>query len=420
MRDPDRGGWFIDHLPLIPSKTPLASLLLSLVAGCGPGATAGPAVMVRDSAGVTIVENREGLPSDGGGWNLAQRPRLVVGSLDDQGDNGLYRVRGALRLPDGRIAVGSDGSRQVKIYGADGTHMLSLGEEGEGPGEFSSVILMGLLGDSMVVLDRRLRRVSLLHPEEGFSRSFTIAEPVAILPTGGWFFQAGSVLIQDFPLSDEGAVADGFSRSRARLKSCDMSGALVSDFGELPGEEIFLASHQTGDGIASEIISVPFGKSPQVAVAGDRLFFGSQDQYEISIFDSNGTLRTIVRLDRDPVPSTDAGLDAFIEEELKGYYEGEVPGLRREFDRMPRVEYQPAHGAIKADGEGYLFIEDFQAPGMEAVPVSVFDPDGVRVGGFEVSTDIEILEIGPDYLLALFKDQTDVEFVQLYELTRPE
>jgi hypothetical protein len=57
---------------------------------------------------------------------------------------------------------------------------------------------------------------------------------------------------------------------------------------------------------------------------------------------------------------------------------------------------------------------------MEAVPVSVFDPDGVRVGGFEVSTDIEILEIGPDYLLALFKDQTDVEFVQLYELTRPE
>ena len=79
-----------------------------------------------------------------------------------------------------------------------------------------------------------------------------------------------------------------------------------------------------------------------------------------------------------------------------------------------------ANGAITADREGYLFVEDFRVPGTEAVPVNVFDPDGVRVGTFEMPAAIEILEIGPDYLLALFKDPADVEYVQLYELTRPE
>jgi hypothetical protein len=397
----------------------VGTLLLSLVAGCGPEATTEPTAIVRDSAGLTIVENQEGSLEAGGGWNLATSPRTVIGGRNEADDTGLYRVRGAVRLPDGRIAVGNDGSREIKIYGADGTHVASLGKEGEGPGEFSSVILAGLLGDSLVVVDRRLRRVSLLHPDVGFIRSFTIAEPVAILPTGGWFFHSGSVLIQDFPLSDEGAVEDGFSRPRARLKSCDMSGALLSDFGELPGEEMFIASHQTGDDVASEILSVPFGKSPQIAVAGDRLFFGSQDRYEISVFDSRGPLQRIVRVGRSPIRVTDAGVGLIVDAELTGYYENEVQGLRREFDRMPRMEFEPAHGAITADSEGYLFVEDFRAPGVSTIRVNVFDPEGFLAGRFEVPADIEILGIGPDYLLALYKDPMDMEHVQLYELTRP-
>ncbi len=288
-----------------------------------------------------------------------------------------------------------------------------------GPGEFRSVTLTGLRGDSLVVVDRRLRRVSLAHPDEGISRSFTIAEPVAILPVGAWFFESGSVLIEDFPLSDEGPSTGGFNRYRVRLKSCDMAGALLSDFGEFPGEETFMATHQTEEGTASEILSVPFGKSPQVAVAGGHLFFGSQDRYEISIFDSGGSLRKIVRLARRPVPVTDEDVESLIEEELAKYYNNEIPGLRKEFDRMPRLEFQPAHGAVTADREGYLFVEDFRTPGMEAVPVNVFDSGGRLVGRFEVPASLEVLEIGPDYLLALYEDPMDVEYVQLYELTRP-
>jgi hypothetical protein len=56
---------------------------------------------------------------------------------------------------------------------------------------------------------------------------------------------------------------------------------------------------------------------------------------------------------------------------------------------------------------------------METVPVTVFDPDGRLVGRFEIPADIEVLEIGPDYVLALYEDAMDVEYVHMYELTRP-
>jgi len=324
-----------------------------------------------------------------------------------------------LRLPDGRIAIGNEGSLEIKVFGVDGAHLESLGGEGEGPGEFSSVMLIGLLGDTLVVLDRRLRRVSLVHPDEGFVRSSTVAEPVAEFLLGGWFFESGSVLIEDLSLSDDGGFEDGFSRRPARLKSCDLTGALLTDFGELPGSDEYTFTRQGEHGTAIGIMSVPFGKSPQVAVAGDQLFFGSQDRFEISIFDNSGSLRTLVRLDRSPVPVTDADLASYVREALEDADEDEARDQREMYDGMPMMDFHPAHGAISADREGFLFVEDFRAPGMESVPVRVFDPEGRLVGQFEVSAEIEILEIGPDYLLALYEDAMDVEFVHLYELTRP-
>jgi hypothetical protein len=52
--------------------------------------------------------------------------------------------------------------------------------------------------------------------------------------------------------------------------------------------------------------------------------------------------------------------------------------------------------------------------------VNVFDPDGLLVGCVQIPADTEVLEIGREYLLALSEDAMGVEYVQLYELTRPE
>ena len=86
---------------------------------------------------------------------------------------------------------------------------------------------------------------------------------------------------------------------------------------------------------------------------------------------------------------------------------------------MPRVETRPPHGALYADTEGYLFVEDYVMPGDEWKGVTIFDPEGRLVGGFELPVDLQVLEVGSDYLLVRCEDELEVEYVRMYRLTRP-
>jgi hypothetical protein len=398
----------------------LSPFLLFLTGGCGVEASSAPTATVRDSAGVTIVENPGAEVPGGGGWTLAAQPRLAIGSLDGPEESQLFQVRGALRLPDGRIAIANEGSHEIRYYQTDGSHSHSLGGEGEGPGEFNAVNLLGRLGDSLVVLDRRQRRVSIIHPDQGFVRSFTPVEGTVAYPIAGWLFQTGSILFEDIPGMESGAFQEGFHRSPVPYASSDMEGALHTDFGELPGAEMKTITRQTDHGVATMMSTVPFGKSPQVAVAGDLLFYGGQDEFQIDVYGSDGALRRIIRVDQDPVPVTEGDLSAFIEEELAGFSdENQARTRRRDLEDMPLVDQRPPHGPLFADAQGFLFVKEYLMPGDEVARVWVFDPQGALVGEFQLPEGLEVLDVGEDYLLALYEDDYEVEYVQLFDLTRP-
>ncbi|MFH1762846.1 MAG: hypothetical protein ABIF09_01520 [Gemmatimonadota bacterium] len=396
-------------------RTVFGPAFLCLLLGCGPEMVSEHTTTVRDPAGITIVENQESVLQSGGGWSIAPDPRVVIGSIDGPEVDWLLRVQGALCLGDGRIAVANDGSQELRIYGTDGSHLRSVGGNGEGPGQFKSVMLIGLFADTLVVLDPVLRRVSLIHPDGGFVRSFTPVESATSLPMGGWLFQTGMVLIRNLALGDLSPLEGKPGRMPEPYKVFDMSGALLMDFGVFPGPEQVMATIQTEQGPAPVRSPVPFGKTPQIAVAGGRVYFGAQDAFEIKVFGDNGSLQKIVRLDRPAVPVTDADLAAFIHE--LGIEDEAL--VRRRIEGLPRVAYKPYHGSVFADSEGYLFVEDFRSPGMEASAMNVFDPEGRLVGRFEVPAGVEVQEIGEDHLLALFRDEMGVEHLQIFELARP-
>ena len=399
---------------------PLVGVALWVLASCGGEVTPGPTVEVRDSAGVTIVENHGAVDPSGSGWALATTATIELGSLSGPEESQLYRVRGAVRLTDGRIVVGNDGTRELKVFSSGGDFLESMGGEGEGPGEFTSIQLLGLTGDSLVVLDRRQKRVSLLHPNSGFVRSFPLEDAVGVYPMEGWLFGSGSVLIEDLPMSDSGVFEDGFNRTPVPYKSSDMTGALLTDFGSLPGGEIVTITRQSDHGLATMISSVPFGKSPVTLVEGDLLYYGSHDGYSIDILGSGGALERIVRLATDPVPVSDGDFAAYVEDDLAGFSDEEEARTRRQdLETMPRMEFRPPHGPIFADSMGTLFVADYTMPGQETVGVNVFDSEGKLTGRFEMAAGLEVLEIGTDYLLALIEDDLGVEYVRLYDLIRP-
>ncbi len=73
-------------------------------------------VVVRDSAGVTIVESIEPAWGEGEGWTLSEEPAVAIGREDGPEEYSLYQVMGAFRLPDGSFVIANGGSDELRYY----------------------------------------------------------------------------------------------------------------------------------------------------------------------------------------------------------------------------------------------------------------------------------------------------------------
>lgn len=124
-------------------------LAAASTSGCAGGdSSRADAYVVRDSAGVRIVENSASPWTSDDRWRVADTPAVVIGAGTDDERALLYNVSGARRLDDGRFVVASDGSKQLLFFDSAGNHLHSVGRQGEGPGEF----------ECLTALDDRRRR----------------------------------------------------------------------------------------------------------------------------------------------------------------------------------------------------------------------------------------------------------------------
>ena len=97
--------------------------------------------MVRDSAGIRIIENAR--PPEGSRlrWRVGPEPAVTIGAADGEEPYLFQHAIGATRLSDGRIVVADYGSMELRIFdGASGTHLTTLGGVGEGPGEYGGLM----------------------------------------------------------------------------------------------------------------------------------------------------------------------------------------------------------------------------------------------------------------------------------------
>jgi len=397
----------------------LTSAVLALAA-CGTGDAASPSVTVRDSAGVSIIENRGEPPADGGGFVLGAEPTLQIGAAEGDENYLLFRVWGAARLSDGRIAVANNRAPDVRIFDADGRHLHTFGTRGEGPEDFNSPVLVGTLpGDTLVVVDRLLRRVNLYDPDTGFIRA-GIADPSleGYLLTVGMFAN-GSVMIQRTVFIE--ALPNGFFRQPIQYRSIALDGSLEHDFGTFPGNENVYSSRTVTGGTVMLSGDAPFGKSPVTAVAGGLFFYGSQDTWQIEVRDHGGRLVRIIRRDRPLEPITDAQVATLMEQ---GADDAATSDQARDFRRMlreaPIPEFHPAYEAIYADVTGCLWVEETRVPdGDTARRTTIFDAEGRMIGSVVLPDGFRVEEIGQDYVLGRWTDDLGVEYLRLYPLTRP-
>jgi len=400
----------------------LGCTLAVALAACGPADSPGIQTQFSDSAGVTIAES-PGFPEQGaGGWILGQTPTLSIGTLDGDSLYQFYQVTGSVRLSDGRIAVTDNGTRQLRIFSPDGNFLASFGREGEGPGEFRNIRVMGTVGvDTLVVLDGRQRRISRFHPEMGFLGQAMLPEEAGVAMHSNGMFGDGSVVFGGGVNFGGGAATpvEGYERLTNPYYSVSLDGSGITHFGEFPGTEVIW---MTGEYQGEEMLAagfLHFGKSPRAMARGNRLVLGTRDRYELLGFHRSGGLTEIFRVQTPPVAVTSEHLDGLLEERLARLTDPDMaPMIRSSFGEMPQAETMPAFEALLLDSEGYLWVEDYHLPGDTFRTWTVFDEAGSPQTRLSLPFDNRVMEVGEDFVLALFEDDLDVEYVRVYPLTR--
>ena len=392
---------------------------LAPMAGAAGQETVGPTgirTLIRDSAGIRIIENAR--PPEGSrlDWRLGPEPLVSIGRMVGEDPYLFHRVFGAAVLSDGRIVIGDDGPKELRVFDGSGNHLETWGGQGEGPGEFGGNQLWGMAvlpGDSIIVWHFWYPELTVFGPDGKLVRRF--------IPERSRWNYWGDRRSHLWPLtvSLDGLILAGQDDvyiDPAEVEVWDAGGGLRGSLGAHPGRESF----RRGDDDPGPVM---FGRSVRRHIWGDLFGISSNHRYEFRAFALDGSMARIVRMEHELREPTDAHVEAYIGERLAMYpsERTDLAEQRRRMQSMPVAEHLPAFAAVRGDDAlGHLWVYEYEAPGEEepGTLITIFDPEGRVLGFFEVPEGMWILEIGADYILARVENDLGVHSVQLWPLER--
>lgn len=353
------------------------------------------AVLVTDSAGVVMrviadgAQHREYQLSD---------PLWVIGGADATPESELFGVVGAVMFSNGDVAVANGGTNELKLFDANGTHLGTAGREGEGPGEFTDISLVGRLdGDSILtfdwsqgriqVFDRALElgRVSIVPTPESFG-PFGVS-PVAVFPDGR-FLARGAEMAQEYP-------REGLRR---HIYLMSPPGQVVDSIGPMVGGRVIWMSGEQWP---------PFERKAAFALHTASIYTATSESSEFRRFSERGEVLEIVRGGLASRPPTQADVDAALE--------GRPPGRGAD----PWVsELLPYWGEFFVDETGATWRSRYAAPTDTELRWLIVEAHGEGVGTLTTSSRFKPLYVDEGIVLAVEKDSLDIERIALYELHR--
>jgi hypothetical protein len=382
---------------------------------------------VRDSAGITIVENAAPAWSEGGAWTVSAEPTLAMGVSEGDPDHEFYQIAGVTRLSDGTIVVANAGTQQLRYYAPDGALQRSVGRKGGGPGEFAMLMTaLGVPGDSILTFDAMNRRLSLFDPVGRHVRDFGASDasnPVPLLVRGR--LDDGAYVAQLTTMRIGAAMLErtpGPARDSLYVLRLDATGVPADTFGLFPGPRSEVQMIEVGPRSMPMPIMIPFSPMTHVATGAGRVYIGTSDTYEVRAYTPAGELTTLIRRSHEARPVTQADIEemrASMTEVLEGQANPFAAQFREAYAKVPFPETMPAFGELLVDRDGNLWVADAIASPDEARRWSVFDRNGGWLGDVTTPPRLGVQEIGNDYVLGHATDDAEVERVLLYALLKP-
>lgn len=338
---------------------------------------------------------------------------LVIGENDDPRLR-FYNATDAVSDASGRIFVQDSGNHRIQVFSPDGEYLMTIGREGQGPGEYSRLADIAIADDRIITRDGTNRRFTVWSTE---------GELLGEVPEG-----PGSTSGQQIEGLDDGTlvgrvryVEEGngprrINENKYQLVRLSEELTEPAEIFRFPAYEL-LAVYRGDFETSLSMTSVPMPSASSafaVSPAG-RVYVAMTDEYQVHALDASGTRVWSSRVDwrRDPI--TEAEIDEAVAT-IKA--RSRWADFSRSEVEWPRL--RPAVERLAVDGRGRLYV--YLHPRDEEADdraVDVFSPEGERLfSGWIPAT--RWLFARDDYVLARrTDDQSGDENVVRYRLVTP-
>ncbi len=356
-------------------QVPAVSVAIAAVLGIGLGACADGREPARTLRADTIQAS----------------PVLSLGAADAPEAETFSGVYSGFLEPD-RFVIGDRGSHEVRVFDLKGHLVRRFGRSGQGPGEFVNIRWVTDKGDSIVVLDSGLDRVSVFTSRGDFARSFglpveRLEEVQWVEPFGGGFLLAATTGID--PRQRMGLARDSLQVLLLSSPQGNGSASVVAPWARV-GNLWWRVG--TIPNKAFTLDAVVDGPMALAAVSRGTLWFAENEEPKLFSV-------------RQGQPPDTISLD-----------DGVAPGkvLVDEGPIRTRLYEQ-----LVSASDGSLWLSRYDVDGEDRA-WDVLDASGRLVAYLPLPHDLRILDISDNEILARRQDDLGVERVELWRYMRPQ
>jgi hypothetical protein len=337
-------------------------------------------------------------------WEVVEPAELSLGAADGAFPGDFSRVSAAVRLQDGRIVV-SDAAQRLVVFAPLGGHVKTVTRGEQGPGGFSSGRWLDVLpSDSLLAWGEYASRMS------AFDSSITL--PTSIDVVGGptlnvvGRFADGTWLVTE--LVDMQSPG-GYYTYEMDIFRLDPEGRFLNDIVRVTGGE----GYDGGQGArylgAATLGSGTLLKHARLVVGPDRVYVATVNTMEISMYGVDGSQLGSFSQPGMPLETTAWDIDQLS-------WSVEMANTLRA--NLPIDHTLPAISDMMLDDLGNLWVGLFHRDRSRASEWVVFDGSGRMIANASVPAGLTPTHFGLDFVVGVWKDQTEVETIRVHRLVR--
>ena len=337
----------------------------------------------------------------------------------------LFRVAGAMRLPDGSVVVMTQGHYEVRRFGPDGTHLWSRGRHGEGPGEFELPELLPTCSSDnrIVIYDLSHYRVTILDNDgelvDDYLLDFGARTPYGRIKCA----PSGRMVFTQFGDLSQRPNREGPYRWVMDIVYTDGERATPRVFRQgIPGTDrmlYFLNDVPVTEG------PLTWGRNMSIAATDEGAWIGTADSHEIELVDWTGTTVDRIQWDGPDLAVTEGHLDAYRDELYEAFRSEGRDDWEQRFNRMweSRRPNLPTRFPAYTDliiANGLIWVRHFRPPGQTEQHWWGFDDDGTHVATMFLPSRMKVQDLGSDWVLAILTGPLGIERLVVHQLERNE